>query len=158
MKNRCANWTVLIIGFVVTSAILLMPAVAEVGSGDAEVCRYKCPGSSRLVPRSNHRRSSNGCGTAGFSLPVTALPHPDFEKCCNDHDLCYDTCNADKAGCDAGFDSCLRQVCDSKVADGGRENCAATANLFTSMSKTLGCEPFLKSQKEACSCEVSGEL
>lgn len=42
-------------------------------------------------------------------------------KCCDAHDICYDTCNNDKEVCDMEFKRCLYKYCDSyqdKVAGG----------------------------------------
>lgn len=32
--------------------------------------------------------------------------------CCDDHDICYDTCNKDKELCDLDFKRCLYSYCD----------------------------------------------
>lgn len=41
--------------------------------------------------------------------------------CCDDHDICYDTCNKDKELCDLDFKRCLYSYCDNyeKSAVGG---------------------------------------
>lgn len=40
--------------------------------------------------------------------------------CCNEHDICYDTCNKDKELCDLDFKRCLYNYCDSlKTSVGG---------------------------------------
>ena len=36
---------------------------------------------------------------------------PGMIECCNEHDMCYDTCNADKDECDFRFKKCLYAVC-----------------------------------------------
>ncbi|KAH6922643.1 hypothetical protein HPB50_017452 [Hyalomma asiaticum] len=115
-------------------------------------CKFRCPRSQKPMPRALYKSSSNGCGTEAFLLPASALPHPDFEACCNEHDVCYDTCLADKGQCDVAFDSCMKRICDTKVVT-GRDSCVSTAELFMSLTRNLGCEPFLKSQKQACVCE-----
>ncbi|KAG4077660.1 hypothetical protein HA402_003223 [Bradysia odoriphaga] len=33
-------------------------------------------------------------------------------SCCDDHDICYDTCNKDKELCDLDFKRCLYSYCD----------------------------------------------
>ncbi|XP_050031256.1 group XIIA secretory phospholipase A2-like [Dermacentor andersoni] len=120
-------------------------------------CKFRCPRSLRPSPRAQYKSSSNGCGTEAFRLPASALPHPDFEACCNEHDLCYDTCLADKGQCDAAFDACMQRVCDTKVVT-GKDSCVSTANLFMSLTKNLGCDPFINSQKQACVCKSDDEL
>ena len=36
---------------------------------------------------------------------------PVIEKCCDKHDLCYDTCNQPKETCDDEFRDCLTRIC-----------------------------------------------
>lgn len=36
-----------------------------------------------------------------------------MEKCCDAHDICYDTCSSDKELCDLDFKRCLYKYCDS---------------------------------------------
>ncbi|XP_077495269.1 group XIIA secretory phospholipase A2-like [Amblyomma americanum] len=130
-------------------------STAHPGGGNLE-CQFQCPASLKPSPRPLHKRSANGCGTEAFRLPASALPHPDFEACCNEHDLCYDTCLADKAQCDRSFDACMARICDTKVSS--KDSCVSTASLFTTMTKNLGCEAFLKSQEQACVCRTEDEL
>ncbi|XP_077544771.1 group XIIA secretory phospholipase A2-like [Haemaphysalis longicornis] len=136
------------------------PSGAARSRGDGPLeCRFQCSGATKPSPRASHKKSANGCGTEGFRLPASALPHPDFETCCNEHDLCYDTCLADKARCDSDFEQCMSHVCDTKVTKAAaRESCASTANLFLTMTRNLGCEPFLQSQRSACTCDSENEL
>jgi hypothetical protein len=35
----------------------------------------------------------------------------DFEKCCEVHDICYDTCGTSKVTCDEDFKKCMKKVC-----------------------------------------------
>lgn len=44
-------------------------------------------------------------------LPVTG-----FVDCCNEHDVCYETCGKDKDECDLKFRKCLYKKC-AKVKD-----------------------------------------
>ncbi|XP_077496821.1 group XIIA secretory phospholipase A2-like [Amblyomma americanum] len=142
-------------GVLLITAMVPSTSTAHPGGGVLD-CRFQCPGSLKPSPRPLHRRSSNGCGTEAFRLPASALPHPDFEACCNEHDLCYDTCLADKAQCDTSFDACMANICDTKVSS--KDSCLSTAGLFTTMTKNLGCEAFLESQKQACVCRAEDEL
>ena len=56
---------------------------------------------------------------AGNQLDKQHLPYEDQEECCNQHDLCYDTCHVqDKLNqtlCDLQFQNCLHAVCDNKM-------------------------------------------
>ena len=46
------------------------------------------------------------------------LPYEDQEQCCNQHDICYDTCTVldklDQTQCDLEFKDCLHRICDNK--------------------------------------------
>lgn len=50
--------------------------------------------------------SADGCGSLGLKIDKDYLPAIEMEKCCNDHDICYDTCNKDKELCDLGKIEC----------------------------------------------------
>lgn len=79
-----------------------------------------------------HKPNSDGCGSLGVSVsfvfnefPQTShwsismqineeyLPVAEMTDCCNEHDLCYDTCNAGKEKCDFDFKRCLYKICES---------------------------------------------
>lgn len=51
----------------------------------------------------------------------------DFEPCCNEHDLCYGTCNTDGARdfskCEVAFKECLGKRCMLKKYRKNREAC-----------------------------------
>lgn len=42
-------------------------------------------------------------------------------KCCDQHDICYDTCKNEKENCDVEFRTCLYRYCESynKMLGGG---------------------------------------
>lgn len=76
-------------------------------------------------------------------------------ECCNQHDLCYDTCNNLKENCDNLFKSCLYKLCDnaSKI-DTLVKACKVAASMVGG-SMTLGCKSYLESQKKSCYCPPS---
>lgn len=97
-----------------------------------EHCVFKCPTgkhecifliivndfySSTLggTPKANrdHVPSSDGCGSLGLNIDSRYLPVGEMTKCCDVHDLCYDTCNKDKELCDLEFKRCLYKYCES---------------------------------------------
>lgn len=65
--------------------------------------------------------SANGCGSLGLGIPTEYLPISEMSNCCDEHDICYDTCNSDKELCDLDFKRCLYKYCDTyeKSAVGG---------------------------------------
>lgn len=64
-------------------------------------------------PNRNHVPKADGCGSLGLKIDSEYLPVGEMTKCCNDHDICYDTCNKNKEACDIEFKRCLYKYCDS---------------------------------------------
>ena len=76
-------------------------------------------------------------------------------ECCNQHDLCYDTCNNLKSHCDNLFKDCLYKLCDnSSKLDPLVKACKVAASMAGG-SMTLGCKSYLESQKKSCYCSLS---
>jgi secretory phospholipase A2 len=88
------------------------------------------------------------------------LPAVEMEKCCDDHDMCYDTCLADKELCDLDFKRCLYKYCDNYEKSLGGDivvkGCKAAAKLLFTGTVTLGCKPYLDAQANACYCTATG--
>jgi len=58
--------------------------------------------------------------------------------CCNEHDICYDTCNSDKEKCDFALRRCLYRICDSHAPKvGAMVTNGESSDLFTSYSITF---------------------
>lgn len=110
--------------------------------------------------------SSNGCGSLGLKIDTEYLPAVEMETCCNNHDICYDTCNQDKELCDLEFKRCLYRYCDKSSANwsgcSGKspigaavaKGCKAAAKMLFTGTMTLGCRSYLDSQERACYCET----
>lgn len=97
-------------------------------------------------------------------------------KCCDLHDICYDTCNSDKEVCDLEFKRCLYRYCESyeKTVGGNtivkgkitgcndckkcnmvylfRTACKTAAKLLFTGTLTLGCKSYIDAQTNACYC------
>lgn len=77
-----------------------------------EDCYFECPRGQKLLgPKQEHVRTSNGCGSLDviFDDSENSLLHveKEFSVCCDEHDVCYDTCGEDKDLCDLTFRKCL---------------------------------------------------
>ncbi|XP_070545465.1 group XIIA secretory phospholipase A2-like [Ptychodera flava] len=119
-------------------------------------CVYKCPNGAKPKPNPHHVPSYNGCGTMGLELVTEGLP--EMTKCCNKHDICYDTCGVDRIKCDEDFNKCLHKMCkkyksERNMTKRQMEGCKTTAELMSAGTLGLGCQAFLDAQKEACSCD-----
>ncbi|XP_017767212.1 PREDICTED: group XIIA secretory phospholipase A2 isoform X2 [Eufriesea mexicana] len=109
-----------------------------------ENCIFRCPGG--IVPKAdwNHKPQSNGCGSLGIEVEMT--------KCCDTHDICYDTCNSDKDKCDLEFKRCLYKYCDGYQSSAIVNTCKAAAKMLFTGTTALGCKSYIDAQKAACYC------
>lgn len=82
------------------------------------------------------------------------LPLTEMTKCCDQHDICYDTCLSDKEKCDLDFKRCLYKYCDGYKNTGITivNTCKAAAKMLYTGTTTLGCKSFVDAQKQACWC------
>ncbi|XP_038197666.1 group XIIB secretory phospholipase A2-like protein isoform X5 [Arvicola amphibius] len=109
------------------------------------------------MPRPGYKpQEPNGCGSYFLGIKMD-LGIPAMTKCCNQLDVCYDTCGANKYRCDAKFRWCLHSICsDLKRSLGFVSNveaaCDSLADTVFNTVWTLGCRPFMNSQRAACIC------
>lgn len=97
-------------------------------------------------------------------------------KCCDEHDICYSTCNKDKEVCDVDFKRCLYKYCEGYEKNVGGTTlvkgktpfsvnfhhlnvcfpaCKGAAKVLFTGTLTLGCKAYMDAQKEACYCGIS---
>ncbi|ERL84648.1 group XIIA secretory phospholipase A2 [Dendroctonus ponderosae] len=122
-----------------------------------EDCVFKCPTGVLPRPNRNHAPSANGCGSYGLKINSDYLPSKGMQKCCDTHDICYDTCNKDKEVCDVDFKRCLYKLCDEYSNTlGGQSSvikaCKGAAKILFTGTLTLGCKSYIEAQKQACYC------
>ncbi|XP_012252841.2 group XIIA secretory phospholipase A2 [Athalia rosae] len=117
-------------------------------------CIYRCPGGALPKPNWNHKPKSNGCGAMGLEQFQEFFTNDEIKICCDNHDICYDTCNSDKEKCDLDFKRCLYKYCDTleSTSINVMRACRAAAKLYFAGTTTFGCKSFLDSQKQACYC------
>ncbi|KAJ8923002.1 hypothetical protein NQ315_001550 [Exocentrus adspersus] len=111
-------------------------------------------------PNKNHKPSADGCGSLGLKINSDYLPVGEMRKCCDAHDICYDTCNSNKEVCDVDFKKCLYKYCDSYQESMAGSNmvkaCKGAAKMLFTGTLTLGCKAYLDAQKQACWCPSYG--
>ncbi|KAM9197068.1 group XIIB secretory phospholipase A2-like protein isoform 3-T3 [Dugong dugon] len=87
----------------------------ELLGGKNGVCQYRCRYGKAPMPRPGYKpQEPNGCSSyfLGLKIPESMdLGIPAMTKCCNQLDVCYDTCGANKYRCDAKFRWCLHSIC-----------------------------------------------
>nr|AWU67136.1 putative phospholipase A2 [Crangon crangon] len=120
-----------------------------------EECLYACRGRKVPVPNPNHVPTANGCGSLGVFFDKEDLSRPEMEDCCNNHDMCYDTCGSDKEVCDSVFKSCLYNTCKENQKDMHMltlKACKGGAKLLYTATMALGCASYKDAQHNACVC------
>ncbi|XP_008104881.1 group XIIB secretory phospholipase A2-like protein isoform X2 [Anolis carolinensis] len=130
--------------------------VSELLGGKNGVCQYRCRYGKAPMPRPNYKSAEpNGCSSYFLGLKLD-MGIPAMTKCCNQLDICYDTCGANKYRCDAKFRWCLQSICSDLKRSLGFvskvEACESIADTVFRTIRTLGCRPFMNSQRSACIC------
>ncbi|XP_008320501.1 group XIIB secretory phospholipase A2-like protein isoform X2 [Cynoglossus semilaevis] len=134
-------------------------SLVELVGGRDGVCQYRCRYGEVPQPRSGYvRPEPNGCSSSlvGFQLD---LGIPAMTQCCNQLDSCYDTCGTSKYDCDSEFRSCVLGICsDLKKSLGFGSQvqvqaCDSVADVLYNTVWTLGCRPYMNSQRSACVCD-----
>jgi hypothetical protein len=150
---------------------------------DIKSCPVPCPAKGRCRrQRANPPPSYNGCGPESVAKLINAGVIPqgfdqaDFanggcslpQLCgCNRHDICYGTCNADKAACDRQFEEDLEAECRREFAiipgekcgsdacmtsQDKRGICLSRAHAYVNLVTGAGQSAFDDAQKQACEC------
>lgn len=111
-------------------------------------------------PRPGYVPTSNGCGSEGGNhFPNNPTMGNDstgpgnFLAACNNHDICYGTCNSIKYQCDSNFLSEMNLVCNTDFAlPLQRRKCLYFARLYGSAVAFVGGQAYEDGQKAACTC------
>ncbi|KAM7385769.1 hypothetical protein PAMP_001827 [Pampus punctatissimus] len=132
-------------------------SLVELVGGHNGVCEYRCRYGKNPQPRPGYQLPEpNGCSTSlvGFQLD---LGIPAMTQCCNQLDVCYDTCGTSKSDCDSKLRSCLHGICSDLKKSLGFvskvQACESMADGLYNTVGTLGCRPYMNSQRAACVCE-----
>ncbi|XP_072532950.1 group XIIB secretory phospholipase A2-like protein isoform X3 [Salminus brasiliensis] len=136
-------------------------SVVELMGGRNGVCQYRCRYGKAPQTRPGYQiPEPNGCtySLLGFQVPESIdMGIPAMTKCCNQLDICYDTCGSNKYRCDTKFRWCLHGICSDLKKSLGFvskvEACETFADTMYNTVWTLGCRPFMNSQRAACICE-----
>ncbi|KAK7930749.1 hypothetical protein WMY93_007144 [Mugilogobius chulae] len=135
-------------------------SMLEFMGGKDGVCQYRCRYGKDPIPRPDFKMPEpDGCSSYFFGLPVPDgmdVGIPAMTKCCNQLDMCYDTCGSNKYRCDSKFRWCLHSICSDLKKSLGFvskvEACETVADTLFNTVWTLGCRPYMNSQRAACFC------
>jgi hypothetical protein len=159
----------LLVGAVTTALLPWRHAVASEDRGNVtgRDCspvpdNLTCPAGREKAPRSDYTPSVNGCGAQKFARaglrpafdPPDGFDGADFSASCNAHDICYGTCNSNKAACDLEFLRSMRRDCANPLNKRrlARAFCYGVANTYFSAVDEFGQEPWAGGQRAACVC------
>lgn len=96
----------------------------------------------------NHTPSSNGCSSP-FGDDPAGCGDTSFLSACDQHDLCYDTCTADKANCDSAFYDAMVLIC---LGSSCEESCLGWAAKYYYAVDREGHDAYCDAQAAACVC------
>ncbi|KAK8723516.1 hypothetical protein OTU49_011753 [Cherax quadricarinatus] len=126
-----------------------------------EECIYKCKNNKIPVHDNTHKPQANGCGSFGVFFEKEDLSRPEMVDCCNDHDICYDTCGSNKEECDLRFRRCLYSTCEvnqHQMDTLTYTKCKGGAKLLYTATMALGCTSYKEAQHGACRCVSPQDL
>ncbi|XP_030235802.1 group XIIB secretory phospholipase A2-like protein isoform X1 [Gadus morhua] len=135
-------------------------SMVELVGGRNGVCQYRCRHGSIPQPRPDYQiPEPDGCTSSLIGMQVEGpfdLGIPAMTQCCDKLDQCYDTCGSSKSRCDSKFRWCLHSLCtDLKTSLGFVSKvkaCESGADALYNTVSTLGCRPYMNSQRAACVC------
>lgn len=122
-----------------------------------EECEFECANGKTPIPNPVHEASPNGCGSLGLKWDKESLPIEQLNRCCNRHDICYDTCNKKKEFCDKKFKTCLYHICDiykDTMNEILLKKCKGAAKLMFTGTTAFGCKSYKDAQSKACLCKA----
>jgi hypothetical protein len=77
-----------------------------------------------------------------------------YESCCDQWHACYQICGVSKKTCDATFETCAKESCDSQEDS---DKCTKDFLMSNMMIKMGGCKRFDESQYQSCECAPSDQ-
>ncbi|KAG7269454.1 hypothetical protein CRUP_029167 [Coryphaenoides rupestris] len=136
-------------------------SMLELMGGRDGVCQYRCRFGKAPLPRPDYQMPEpDGCSSYFMGIPIPDgmdVGIPAMTKCCNQLDVCYDTCGSNKYRCDSKFRWCLHSICSDLKKSLGfvskAEACETVADTMFNTVWTLGCRPYMNSQRASCICE-----
>jgi CXCXC repeat len=109
-------------------------------------------------PGWNPNEHFNGCGAAGdpssqlLAKMAQMFAEANFTPACNDHDICYSTCNSVRSACDDKFRQDLIDICVSTYGgfDPRLRRCTEMAGNVSRAVRNHGEDAYNSAQEQAC--------
>lgn len=120
-------------------------------------CYFVCDADRCYCSDANERLSQigdpdmNGCGTNLFNVDWYV---EEFVYECDEHDMCYSTCDQSKTECDTIFCQGLNGVCMQTFSERyeQRRICLERAQLYCDAVLNFGYDAFTRAQSVHCTC------
>ena len=146
MYNTLSIRVSLLVAALVT--LLVHPTSAQ------QSCSSVCAAGEGQVPRPTAAPQANGCGPR-FADLYKITPQADFRPCCDQHDLCFSSCNSTLEYCNRAFYACMQGQCRSKSGTAQKE-CDALATCYAkAVTGTWACDIYQQSQRGYCGCSAA---
>jgi len=83
-------------------------------------------------PFNRFRRQANGCGPVTLNIDkfLHEIGDDVLIVCCNEHDLCYDTCGKKQSTCDTIFLDCMIEACQQLSPASSINRCQNNAQIL----------------------------
>ena len=133
---------------------LLQVKVAADSHSCAKDVALGCPG-LQLINNNGYSPTTNGCGpdrTGSFWDTFNSIINGTWTAaCCDQHDLCFGSCQSTFDECNFNFRACLEQAC---ARLGIQQNvCDATIPVYYgAVSSAFGCSVYTQDVGKSCQC------
>ncbi|KAF0977046.1 hypothetical protein FDP41_003699 [Naegleria fowleri] len=125
----------------------------------------KCPNlPSCKTPKPNFKPSYNGCGPRQSELMrrLGSILFDSFTPCCNEHDMCYETCGQVREDCDRKLYECMKSTCKKLYSSSfaKRSWCLVKAEgikMGLEPDSDVACTAFAVAQQRGCDCPDDGD-
>ncbi|UJR29992.1 hypothetical protein I4U23_017539 [Adineta vaga] len=120
---------------------------------------FVLPLHSLNLPINRFRRQANGCGPASLNLDefLRQIGEDILIICCNEHDLCYDTCGKKQFACDTTFLQCMIEACQQLSPLSNIQRCQNDARIYFWFVVFIGQSAYQQAQKQH-QCTISKNI
>ena len=104
------------------------------------------------VPNPYWTPQPDGCSAPLLGDNPAGCPNTNFHEVCDQHDICYQTCNNQKTTCDSAFGNALMNFCAGVPQGKCRNDCIYWASWYVWAVGEFGYIFYAADQSAACAC------
>ncbi len=110
-------------------------------------------------PFNRFRRQANGCGPVNLNIDrfLREIGDDVLIVCCNEHDLCYDTCGKKQLTCDTTFLHCMIESCQQLFPSSNINRCQNDARILFWIVFFSGRSAYEQAQQQN-QCNISKQI